>query len=116
MGSSSYQQNLQADKEVTILDSASESSVVDFQGTSLNAMVFDAAFSGANVTFEASLDGVDFFPIHNTLGILLNPLVAASRFVSLLPADFSGVRHLRVTSNLAQTGDTVIKFSTRPLN
>lgn len=100
----------------TIADSASLSGAVDlsaFAGT-LVAIQTGSGWTAAVMTFQASADGVTYANLYNSAGAeVTTGSIAASTYTALDPADFAGVRYLKVRSGTSSAasnqsgGDTL---------
>lgn len=87
----------------TIANGTSLSATVDIGGTTLAGIVMPAAWDAANLTFQASHDGTSFNNLYDALGGEKTVTAAASRFIALDPADFAGVRYLKLRSGTSGT-------------
>lgn len=100
----------------TIADSASLSGAVDlssFSGT-LVAIQTPSGWTSAVLTFQASYDGTTYANLYNSAGAeVTTGTIAASYYVALDPADFAGIRYLKVRSGTSgsatnqSSGDTL---------
>jgi hypothetical protein len=61
------------------------------------------AWSAANLTFQASEDGVTYSNLYDYTGTEINVVAAASVFIRLNPADWVGIRYLIVRSGTSGT-------------
>lgn len=87
------------------------------QGT-LVAIVMPAAWTAADLTFQASNDDSAFANLYNASGTEITVPVGASRWVAIDPTDFAGVAFLKVRSGTSgaavnQGADRVITFVVR---
>jgi hypothetical protein len=92
---------LPATLEATIALNESLSGVVDFGSRSLSAILMPAAWTAAALTFEASVNGEDFFDLLDSEGAEVEVAVAADDFVRLTNADWAAIRWLRIRSGTA---------------
>ena len=88
---------------VTIASSASLSNAIDLSGTTFSGYVTPAAWTSANITFQASVDGTNFFNLYDSFGNEVTNVVSTSRFVSLVPSDMASIRYLKFRSGTSAT-------------
>lgn len=91
---------------VTIADSASLSGAADLssQSGTLVAIQTPSGWTSAVMTFQASFDGTTYGNLYNSAGAeVTTGSIAASTYVALDPADFAGVRYLKVRSGTSGT-------------
>lgn len=81
----------------TIAAAASLSAAIDLGNGRLHAVVMPAAWDAAGLSFEASIDDVDYFPIHNADGEY-TIAAGASLVIVVDPALFYGFQHIKVRS------------------
>jgi hypothetical protein len=118
MATKDFQPVINFDLEVVIADGATTSNAVDVLGTSLLALITDAALDGTDFTFLASneLAGT-YLPIHRMAdGNIITAIVGTSRYTPTNSNDFASVRFLKIVSGTAQSGAaTTIKLVNRRL-
>ena len=118
MATKDFQPVINFDLEVTIADGQATSTAVDLLGTSLGALITDAALDGTSFTFVASdeFDGT-YLPIHRLVdGNVITAVVATSRYNPTNPGDFAFIRFLKIVSGTVQSGAaTTIKLVNRRL-
>jgi len=118
MATKDFQPVINFDLEVVIADGATTSNAVDLLGTSLLALITDAALDGTDFTFAVSnnLNGT-YVPLKRMPdGATLTTTVGTSAQYATNPADFSSVRFLKIVSGTAQSGAaTTIKLVNRRL-
>lgn len=109
-------------KQVTIADSGTVSGAVklfddyDNAPESLVGIICAAGFATANLTFQASVDGTNYYTMYNAAGAVVTVFsAAASEWIALDPADFAGVPYLKVVSSATQSGGDVLTLVTRRL-
>lgn len=83
---------------VTIASGQSLSAAIDLAGTTMLGLLMPASWTTANLTLQASADGVTFADVYTEAGSEKTLTAAASRFILLEPADFTGVRFLKLRS------------------
>lgn len=73
------------------------SNVIDLRGFSLAGILLPAALISTALTFEASVDGTNFFAVKNTTsGTALSYTVAQGNYYAINPVDFYGIRYLKI--------------------
>ena len=105
---------MQISKEVLIDVSAdaSNSSGVQTDGLLLSGIVFPAAMTGANVTFDFSYDGINWKDVVETDNTEVTYVVSANNVVRVDPSGwaFATAGFLRVTSDGTETADRQINL------
>ena len=71
---------------------------IDLADGILARIVMPASWTAANLTFQTSNDGASFNDLHDENGNEVTVTAAASRAIRLSPADWVGVRHLKLRS------------------
>lgn len=104
-------------KTATIAATESLSGVVALGAGAPVAIQMPAGWDAADVTFQGSLDGVNFYDLYDE-SIELQIAVDADRLVSIGASPFAGIPYLKVRSGtsdtpVAQSADRVLTFSTR---
>ena len=99
--------------QITIANGAAVSNAIDIGELGLCAIVTPSTWTAANLTFQGSVDGVTFFDVYDSSGTELQITAAASRHIMLSPANFAGIRFLKVRSGTTGTpvnqgGDRVL--------
>jgi len=107
-------------RTLPIAAGANQSAAIDLYYHSLLAVVMPAAWTAADLTFQASADGATFFNLYTSGGAEYTMKVDASRYVALDPTDFVGVRFLKVRSGSAsapinQAAERTLTLVGRPL-
>jgi hypothetical protein len=93
---------------------ATLSEPVDIGGSALCAIQTPSALDSAtSLTFSVSYDGSTFANLYNDAGSEYSVTVSTSRSVVLNPADFYGVRHIKV--RLGTSGSPTTATATRTL-
>ncbi len=100
----------------TIPNSSDTSNVIDLGGSRLLGLLHPAALTGTSLDIEGSFDGVTFFKLVNTSGVVLSVPFSASRGMTFVPADFAGWRFLRLVSDSSEGADRVFTAQLRPLS
>lgn len=104
-------------RSVTIPDGQTVSGAASLEGDTLVGLILDAALDSTSLSFQVSdAVGGTYLALYDDAGNAIAATVAASRAVSLAPAEFSGWRFIKVVGGSAQSGaDTIIKLVTRPV-
>lgn len=85
-----------------IANGASLSSVIDLGAGKLVAIQMPAAWTAAALTFQASIDGTNYFDVYDT-STERNYTVAASRMLVLQLPDWVGIKYLKIRSGTSGT-------------
>ena len=72
-------------------------------GATLLGIEMSAAWTAANLTFQHSIDGTNFFDMYDGAGAEVSLTVVAAHYVFLPPADWSGIVYLKVRSGTGGT-------------
>lgn len=88
---------------VTIGSGQTTSSIINCGGATLCGILFPPAFTGTEITFEASVDGTNFYPVHNTYaGTPLQYIVDQGTYCAIAPEDFYGINFLKIVSGSSE--------------
>lgn len=88
----------------TIANGASLSGTVDLGTNRLFAIVMPASWTTANLTFQVSADGTNFFDLYDDAGTEVAFTAAASRVIqNSNPGRWLGFRYLKVRSGTSGT-------------
>ena len=114
--SSQWQSVTTSDNSATIAVGQTTSNAVDLQGTSLTGLNIPANFSGTQLTFQVSNDGVNFGNYRNTSNALITITVTPGSAIGIVPSDFASWRYIKFISGTTQaTTNAIIGLATRPL-
>lgn len=109
-----YQGILQAPATLTIPASGTTSNALYLKGFELSGILLPATFTGTAVSFLASYDGTNFYPLKTTTaGTTLSYTVTQNTFAAIAPADFAGVLYLKIVSNATEAAARTLKLSIR---
>jgi len=98
----------------TIANGASLSAGINISRANLIGIIMPAAWTAAALTFQASIDGDNFFDLYDQAGNEVNLPTAASRYVGGLDAlNFGCFNYLKVRSGT--TGTPVNQGASREL-
>lgn len=88
----------------TIANNAALSGTIDIGTNSLFAIVMPASWTAANLTFQVSADGANFFDLYDDAGTEVTFTAAASRVIqNSNPGRWLGFRYLKVRSGTSGT-------------
>lgn len=118
--SNQYTPLITSDLTATIASSASLSDAIDVSGTTICGYIMPASWTSADITFQASVDGTNFFDLYDQYGIEVKHSAAASHFVQLTPADMASIRFVKFRSGtsgsaVSQASQRVITLVTRAI-
>lgn len=100
---------------VTIASGASLSGIVDLGPLRAFGVLMPASWTTANLTLQASADGVNFYNVYDDSGAEVTITVAASQYVILAsPAKMLGLRWIKVRSGTS--GSAVNQGADRTMN
>ena len=94
---------MQVIRTATIAESGNLSDAVILGGALMAALVFPAAWDTADLTLQASHDGTNFANVYDSAGTEVTIKAAASRYVTLSPADFAGMQAIKLRSGTSGT-------------
>jgi hypothetical protein len=104
----------------TIANGASITGAIDVGDQPLIAIQMPAAWTTADLTFQASIDGTNFFDVYNLSGDEYTVAAAASRFIVLSPLEFQWARYIKIRSGpsasaVTQGGARTLTLVTRKI-
>ena len=100
--------NLALTDTVTIANAGTTSTSISMsRGRVPLAVLTPAALTGTTFTFEASVDGTNFYDLYNG-GTEYSVTVAASRYIALNPDVFQGVQYERLVSGSSEGASRTI--------
>jgi hypothetical protein len=88
-----------------IANGASLSGIVDLGTYRLFGILMDpTAWTAAALTFQVSIDGVNFYNLFDDTGTEINWTVLAQQFITVaVPAKWLGIRYIKVRSGTSAT-------------
>lgn len=101
---SGFQGNFTPNVVTTVLTGQPFSGIIECKGQTLCGILFPVAFTGASVSFYASVDGTTFVQICDKTGAPILYDVAASTYTAIDPKDFYGVNYLKIKSGSNEGG------------
>lgn len=96
-----YSGQLNPAVSVIIANAGTASSAINQGGFTLVGCQFPAAFTGTTVTFTASSDGTNFFPVYNSAGAV-SYTIAQGRYYAFNSADLQGIHYLKIVSGSSE--------------
>ena len=105
-------------RTASITSGQSLSASVDIKDQPIVAIQMPSTWTTANLTFQGSSDGTNFFNVYNMEGDEFTVTVAASRYVVLSPFEFQWARYIKIRSGTSgapvnQAGDRTLVIVTR---
>ena len=105
-------------RTATISSGQSLSASIDIKDQPIVAIQMPSTWTAANLTFQGSSDGTNFFTVYNMEGDEFTVTVAASRYVVLSPFEFQWARYIKIRSGTSgapvnQAGDRTLVIVTR---
>jgi len=114
--STQFQPVVTTNLTTTIANGESESLPIDLSGTTFVGIQIPAGFEGAALTLKAATaKDASFYAVHDHTGVTLGMSVGASQIIALQPAQFAGLRVIKLVADTPQTGDITLTLLTRPL-
>lgn len=98
---------------VTIASGATASTAIDLQSFGFVGFITPAALTGTAFTFTGSIDNSTFVALYNSDNTAYSITVGTSRYYCLNPADFLGMKYVKIVSNGAEGADRTITVITR---
>lgn len=98
---------------VTIANGGTTSTSLDLSARGLVGFITPAALTGTAFTFTGSVDNSTFVALYNSDNTAYSITVGTSRFYCLNPADFLGMRYVKIVSNGSEAAERTITVTTR---
>ncbi len=103
--------------DVVISSSGTVSTAASLNDFTLCGFILPAAFTGAAVTFQGSVDNVTFSTIYDSSDAAIGATVTQGRAYSLNLIDFLGYPYIKIVSGSAEGAERTIQLlSVRSLN
>lgn len=104
--------------ELVIANGTAVSAALPMGATRICAIIVPATWTTANLTFQASDDGVTYYNVYDIFGSELTATAAASYYILLDPKLFACTRFLKIRSGtngtpVNQGADRTLKVLTR---
>lgn len=93
--------------DCTISSGQSLSAAVDLASYRIVGLSIPSTFEPTSVTFQASYDNVTWNNLYDSSGVEKSVVVGISRRILLSPADFYGIRYIKVRGGTAASPTTV---------
>lgn len=103
-----------ATDNLIISNGQSASAALNLLSTTLCGLYLPAAFTGANITFQGSYDGTNFFAVKKD-GAAVSVAFAASSYIVLQPSDFAGLNQIKVVSDGTEGASRTIVAALRTI-
>lgn len=97
----------------TIPQGQSLSGIVDLDGLIVCGFYVNTPWTAANLTFQASYDGINFFNVYTQTGAEYQVTTTPPRFSNISSYDLAGARFLRVRSGTS--GAAVVQAGNRDI-
>lgn len=100
----------------TIANGQTASGAVDMNTHALCGMFIPSSFTGTTITFQTALTlAGTYVSVRDGAGSALSKTVAQGQYIPLDPADFAGIRFLKIVSGSAEGGERVVTLVGRLL-
>lgn len=108
------------EKSAVISSGQSVSTTVFLGNGTLVGLIVPSSWTAANITIQASLNNTTFYDVHFDNGTEYQLSAAASRWITMLPHEVSGILYLRLRSGTSgapvnQAADRTITLITRAI-
>lgn len=90
-------------RTATIANGASLSDAIQTDGATIVGISMPAAWTAANLTFQASHDDATFNNVYDEIGTEKTVIVSTDRHIVLNPVDFIGANSIKIRSGTAGT-------------
>lgn len=100
--------------DVVIAQSASLSSAIEMPTATLLGYIMPAAWTAADMTYQGSYDGTNWYDLHADTSGEITSAVTASKLVSVYPYDYMACRWLRLRSGTS--GTPVVQTAARTIS
>jgi hypothetical protein len=97
-----------------IANGQTTSGVINTSGSNIVGLQIPAAFTGTAISFQGSLDGTLFQPIHSTVsGSALSYTVAQGQYLAITPGDLQGIPFIKLVSNASEGAARTIQYAVK---
>lgn len=90
-------------RTAVIANGEAVSAAVDIDGASVCGILLPASWTTANLTLQGSYDKSTYANVYDMDGVEITIVAAASRYIALNPADFLGIKSLKLRSGTSGT-------------
>jgi hypothetical protein len=87
----------------TILNGASLSNIINLGSNDLISIIMPSSWTAANITYQFSIDGVNFYDAYSTTAELSSTAAVASRIISINSANYDAGRYIKIRSGTSAT-------------
>jgi len=98
---------------VTIAINSTTSTALDLSSNGFVGFITPGTLTGTAFTFTGSIDNSTFVALYNSDNSAFSITVGASRYYCLNPADFLGMRYVKIVSNQTEAAARSITVMTR---
>lgn len=100
-----YLNNVIIPYTLTIANGDTDSEAFDCGGVTLKTIIMPSAFTGTEITFKISPDGVTYYDYYNIDNVKASITCSAGRAYGLGAIDFYSIKFLKIISNAAEAAD-----------
>lgn len=102
--------------DATIAISSTTTGAIDLGGTSLVGLQLPASLDATSLSFTVAtaIDGT-YQTLIESSGSALSATVSAGKYLIVDPADFAGIRYMKIVSNATESAARTIECITRPV-
>lgn len=113
--SGDFESRLRFDKSavITIATSTTVSAASDLNGTSLVAILLPGTMTGVAISFQASVNGSDFFIVKDGAGSTVSITTAADQYIPVPAGITSSIRYIKLVSGSAEAANRTIQLITK---
>jgi hypothetical protein len=90
-------------RTASIASSGSLSGAVNIGDEPIIAIIMPSAWTSANLTLQASIDGATYYSVYNMDGDEYTITASASRYIVFSPHEFQWARYVKLRSGTADT-------------
>lgn len=108
-------QSLLGELTATIANGATTSGAIDLGGGALVGIRTPATLTGTSFAVQAADEAGNFLAVYDSSGNAVAITAAADRHIYLNPANFAGLRQIKLVSNASEGGDRTITLIVRPV-
>jgi hypothetical protein len=110
---SDYLGNIIHNIEATILSGQTVSEPIDMSGVTLKTLFLPAAFTGTELKFQISPDGITYYPYKNINDVDVSVTCTQGNAYGFGAIDFFSVEFLKIISNSVESADRSIILMSR---
>jgi len=97
----------------TIPSGQTTSTVINLQGATLKTIILPSAFTGTQLFFQISPDGITFYDYYNIDNLKASITCSPNRAYGLFANDLFSIQYLKIISGSTEAADREIKLITR---